>query len=111
MKAKKVAFLLKLHSSSSIYLRQLCNDNYKVILDKKELNVYKDKKILLKGYQNLKDNLWDIPIANSIIPNNFIILTTYSGMYLAHTKQQHLLTSKLVLDIAEEKGLGVEVEI
>ena len=86
-KAKQAIVLPNLHSSSLISLGQLYDDDCKVILNKKELNVYKDKQVLLKGYQNSKDSLWDIPIMQNIIPNNFVIPTTHSGMYSTRLKK------------------------
>ena len=93
-KVKKATVLPNLHSSSLISLGQLCNDDCQVILDKKELNVYKDSQVLLKGYQNLKNSLWDIPIVGSITPDNFIMPATHSGMYSSQYKQHQSSTTK-----------------
>ena len=52
----------QLKSSSSISLGQLCDDGCNVLLNKKDLKVFKDTKLILKGCRNLSDGLWDIPI-------------------------------------------------
>ena len=81
IKAKEATVLPNLHSSSLISLGQLCDDDCKVLLDKKELNVYKDDEVLLKGYRNPTDGLWDIPIVQNIIPDNFVMPKTHAAMY------------------------------
>ena len=73
LKSKEAAVLLNLHNFSLISLEQLCNNDCKVVLHKNELNIYKDKKVLLKRCQNPEDAMWEISIVESIIPNNFII--------------------------------------
>ena len=85
-KAKEATVLPNLQSSSLISLGQLCDDDCKVLLDKKELNVYKDNQVLLRGYRNPTDGLWDIPIVKSIIPENYIMPKTHSAMYVLRTK-------------------------
>ena len=65
-KAKQATVLPNPHSSSLISLGKLCDDDCKVLLDKKELNVCKDEKVVLKGYLNKRDSLWDIPVVNSL---------------------------------------------
>ena len=87
-KAKQATVLPNLHSSSLISLGQLCDDNCKVILDKKELNVYKDEQVLLKGYRNSKDGLWDIPITTDTISSNFEMPPTHPGMYSNRVKRR-----------------------
>ncbi len=44
---------------------QLCDDNCWAILDKRFLHVYKAARLLLKGYRNKTDGLWDIHIPSS----------------------------------------------
>ena len=85
-KSKEATVLPNLQSSSLISLGQLCDDDCKVLLDKKELNVYKDNQVLLRGYRNPTDGLWDIPIIKSIIPENYIMPKTHSAMYALRTK-------------------------
>ena len=49
-KAKEATVLPSLYSFSLISLGQLYNDDCYVYLDKNELNVYKNDKLLLKGF-------------------------------------------------------------
>jgi hypothetical protein len=60
--ARKVHIFKDLQSASLISLGQLCDDNCVVTLDKNELQVKKNNKLLLKGTRNPSDGLWDIPI-------------------------------------------------
>ena len=80
-KAKMATVLPNLHSSSLISLGQLCDDNCKVTLDKKELNVYKENTVVMRGFRNTKDGLWDIPIVKNIHPNNFIMPPIHPSIY------------------------------
>ena len=52
----------QLQSPSLVSIGQLCDDNCVAILDKKEMNVYKNKQLIVKGHQNPSDGLWDIPL-------------------------------------------------
>ena len=61
-KARNTMILPKLTSSSLISLGQLCDDNCDILLNKNEMCAIKNNKIILKGYRNHKDGLWDIPI-------------------------------------------------
>ena len=80
-KAKTATVLPNLKSSSLISLGQLCDDDCKVLLDKKELNVYKDDQVVLTGYRNPRDGLWDIPIVSKITPNNYVMPPIHSSLY------------------------------
>ena len=80
-KAKLATVLPNLKSSSLISLGQLCDDNCTVLLDKKKLNVYKNNQVVLKGYRNPNDGLWDIPIVSNITPDNYLMPPTHSAMY------------------------------
>ena len=51
------------HSALLISLGQIYNDGCIYILDNNEINIIKDKKIILKGHRNKTDGLWDIPIS------------------------------------------------
>ena len=70
----------------------MCDDECKILLDKKELNVCKNNAIVLKGYRNPSDGLWDIPIVSSITPNNYVMPQTNSGMYASRI--QHNQSSR-----------------
>ena len=60
--ASAAVVLPSIKSSSLISLGQLCDDDYRVILDKKKLYVEKDDKVVLEANRNLTYGLWDIPI-------------------------------------------------
>jgi hypothetical protein len=60
--ARNTSVLPHLKSASLISLGQLCNDNCNVVLNKKKLFVFKDNKLILRGYRNNQDGLWDIPL-------------------------------------------------
>ena len=49
-------------NSSLISIGQLCDDNCIAVLDKKHLQVFKNKKCTLTGTRNPTDGLWDIPL-------------------------------------------------
>ena len=51
--ASTVVVLPSLKNSSLISLGQLCDDDYRVILNKKKLYVEKDDKLVLEGNRNL----------------------------------------------------------
>ena len=55
----------KLTNASLLSIGQLCDDNCLAIFDKKELNIVKDNKIILKGHRNSVDKLWHIPFPNN----------------------------------------------
>ena len=75
MKAKKATVLPDLKSSSLISLRQLCDDDCKVLLDKKKLQVFKENDVILEGTRNLKDGLWDMPIKD-----NYVVPKSHPGL-------------------------------
>ena len=51
-----------LHSASLLSLGQLCDDGCKVLLDEKNIHVFKNNQIVLTGYRNKRDGLWDVPL-------------------------------------------------
>ena len=54
--------LTHLNSFSLVSLVQLCDDNCKMLLDRKSLYVVKNKELILRGHRNQNDGLWDIPM-------------------------------------------------
>ena len=73
--AKKGHILRNLKSASLVALGPLCDDGCTVVLTEKDLAVIKDNQVVLRGWRNRRDNLWDIPIQtrpcninNSIVP-------------------------------------------
>ena len=60
--ATKTYLLKDLKNTNLISLGQLCDDGCYVLLTKKKLYICKDKNILLQGYRNQSDGLWDITL-------------------------------------------------
>ena len=56
-KAREAIVFHNLQSSSLMSLGQLHDDDYKVLLDKKELNVHENNQVLPKGHRNPTDGL------------------------------------------------------
>ena len=54
-------------------LGQLSDNDCKVLFDKREIKVFKDEKLTIKGIRNKRDSLWDILIQSNKIQNNYII--------------------------------------
>ena len=80
--ARNTMILPKLTSASLISLGQLCDDNCDIILNKNEMCAYKNNKIILKGYRNHKDGLWDIPIKKTSITSKCCFAPiTHPGLY------------------------------
>ena len=44
--------------------------------------------MLLKGYHNSKDGLWDIPITTDTISSNFVMPLAHPGMYSNRVKRR-----------------------
>ena len=61
--AKKAHIFDEIHSASLIYLIQLCDNDCIAILDKNDINILKNKKLILKVHINKKDGLWYIPVS------------------------------------------------
>ena len=59
-----------LHSSNLISLGQLCDDGCSVLLSSSTLSAIKDNKVILRGYRNPSDGLWDIPICANAAQSN-----------------------------------------
>lgn len=49
-------------NSSLIYIGKLCDDGCKELIEKNNLNIYKNGNVVLKGTLNLSDGLWDVII-------------------------------------------------
>ena len=69
--ATKTYLLQELKNTNLISLGQLCDDGCYVLLTQKKLYVCKNKNILLQGYRNTLDRLWD-----SILPKSHSIQKT-----------------------------------
>lgn len=87
--ATKAAVMLQLKSSSLISLGQLADDDCKIFLDKKQLLALKNNNIILKGWRNSIDGLWDIPVHKSTItPNNYTLPTIHPALYSSRLPTQ-----------------------
>ena len=60
--ANKVHILPGIKNSSLLSLGQLCDDGCLVNLTKDKLLVYKNDLLVLKGFRNRNDGLWDVPL-------------------------------------------------
>ena len=75
----KATVLPHLTTSSLISLGKLCDEGCNISLNKETMQVKKDGNMVLQGYRNHNDGLWDIPIYNhpnpktSIQPDNYIL--------------------------------------
>jgi hypothetical protein len=63
---KKAHILEGITNSSLISIGQLCDDNCIAILDKHQIEVYKDNTCALAGTRNTTNGLWDIPIPSML---------------------------------------------
>jgi len=78
--------LPQLKSASLLSLGQLCDDGCDVLLHKNNLYAMKDKEIILKGFRNKTDGLWDIPVAKtSLQSDHFKIPQAHAALYLSST--------------------------
>ena len=73
--AKKAHIFDGPHSASLISLCQFFDDNCIVILDKNEINILKNKKLILKGNSNKIDGLQDIPISRPLKHSSHKVIT------------------------------------
>ena len=50
-------------------------------LDKKKLKIFKNKQLLMKGFQNMKDGLWDILVVQKIDFDRVEMPQMHPGLY------------------------------
>ena len=82
-----------LHSASLVSWGQLCDDGCKILLDKTHMYVLKDKSIVLKGFRNYTDGLWDIHLPQQQHHKLFHIshcLPTTSSLSVHFAPSHHL---------------------
>ena len=91
-RAENVVILPSLKSASLISLGQLCDDDCKVLLDKRKLYAVKKNTLVLQGDRNKDDGLWDIKIPyyevykKNLQTDNYHQPTTHAAMYTSsHT--------------------------
>ena len=88
--AKDASILPGLESSSLVSLGQLCDDDCEILLNKKSLFVIKENELILEGYRNQNDLLWDIPVSNpDILKSKHLTNPNGAGLYsvVANAKQ------------------------
>ena len=69
--AKTAHILPALQDTSLLSLGQLANDGCQILLDKKTLKVFKNFHLILEGFRNKSDGLWDIPFPINTTTNNY----------------------------------------
>ena len=83
-KAKYANIVPGLKSASLISLSQLCDDGCDVLLNDKNLYAVKDKQLVLQGFRNKHDKLWDIPL-----PQQYPHEKTALQLYIIINHQQY----------------------
>ena len=88
--AKQGHILPNLSSSSLIALGPLCDDGCIVVLTDKNLLAVKEKNVVLRGYRNRFDDLWDIPLhPHTKCMNNVKLPQTHAALYIPpHRRNQ-----------------------
>ena len=100
--ARSVVVLPSLKSSSLISLGQLCDNDCRVLLDKRKLYVIKEKNMVLQGDRNRTDGLWDIKIPyydvykKNLQSDNFHQPPTHAVVYSTSTFTTTLLPAKIL---------------
>ena len=94
--AKEALIYPDLKNASLLSIGQLCDNNCIAIFDKHLLEVIKDKEVILRGYRNFQDGLWDVPFEQ---PTNLPPTSTVSNFDLPSTstfKQQQVSANKIL---------------
>ena len=86
--AKTATVLPHFKNASLISLGQLCDDGCLINLDVNKLVVTKNNVVVLQGYRNKEDGLWDIPITK-IDRHITLPQANYAGLYGTNTTEQH----------------------
>ena len=60
--AKKDHVFDIISNSSLISIGQLCDDDCVAVLQKRKINIYKNKKCIINGKRNFEDGLWDVEL-------------------------------------------------
>ena len=87
-----------LKSANLISLGQLCDDNCNIVLTKSHLHTIKNGKIILQGYRNPRDGLWDIPLTKHSA-NNQVQPTESSALQdIPLNKHSNITTDQVPLN-------------
>ena len=85
---KKGHILQNLKSASLVAMGSLCDDGCTVILTDKDLRAINNNKVVLRGWRNQRDNLWDIPLqSHTQCMDSYVVLTPHVALYDALTKR------------------------
>ena len=82
--AKTVHILPALTNYSLLSIGQLCNDNCWGLFNKKDLLLFKQTRLILRGTRNLNDGLWDVLIPSTT--NSLITSSRYQSSLNVITK-------------------------
>ena len=88
--AQKAHIFPCIKSSSLISIGQLCDDGCTVVLNNKEIGIYKNNTIILRGKRNFTDGLWDITI-----PTPDSLPTQFANVIIRQDKTKFELASYL----------------
>ena len=58
--AQSTQIIPAITNSSLLSIGQLCDDNCTAVFNKRDVKIYKDNDIIVKGQRSLHDGLWDI---------------------------------------------------
>ena len=79
-----------------IPLGKLCDDGCQVLLDKKSRFVVKEKELVIEGYLNEGDLLWDIPVQNpDLLKSKHTTIPEHAGLYSIFQRKNIVPTQKL----------------
>ena len=101
-KATAVHVFKGIQNSSLLSIGQLCDDDCVAVLKKKDINIYKDDKVIISGTRNFYDGLWDveIPVRDTTVKTMTITPThthnrLCAGNSPVETNQNATVTQKL----------------
>ena len=92
--ARNTAVFNNLQSSSLISLGQLCDNDCVIHLNKHELKVIKNQEVVMRGFRNQQDGLWDIPITRHH-PNFPVLLSPKLSVIIRKDKTKADLATYL----------------
>ena len=96
--AKTAMILPNLRSASLISMGQLCDDGCDVHFNEHALIVMKNKKVVMRGIRNRRDNLWDIPIQKrTISPQNYALPVHRPALHKKLTIDKEIIKTYPVL--------------
>ena len=88
-----------LHSASLLSVGQLCDDGCDVTFRKTDVTAHKNGTVVLQGYRNYNDKLWDIPFnkqGQHILPPSLPPPTTFHQQFANVIIPKDLSTAQLI---------------